>query len=82
MLLGVENSFGQQKRNEIQTKSSLALKYYNAKDFEKATPLLKEVHKLTRNSTYFRFYLNSLIQQRRYDEAESELEKEIKKVSM
>lgn len=79
LMVGVEKTFAQQKRSEIQTKSSLALKYYNAKDFEKAAPLLKEVHRLTRNSTYFRFYLNSLISMKRYEEAESELEKEIKK---
>lgn len=79
LVFGTQNLSAQNKRSEIQTKSSLALKYYNAKDYEKAAPLLKEVHSLTRNSTYFRFYLNSLINLKRFAEAEGELEREIKK---
>ncbi|QIA06822.1 tetratricopeptide repeat protein [Draconibacterium halophilum] len=79
LITGLNTGFAQQKRSEIQTKSSLAIRYYNAKDFEKAAPLLKEVHQLTRNSTYFRYYINSLIGLEQYDEAESEIQREIKK---
>ncbi len=79
LITGLNTGFAQQQRSEVQTKSSLAIRYYNAKDFEKAAPLLKEVHELTRNSTYFRYYINSLISLERYDEAESELQREIKK---
>ena len=70
---------GQKKRSEIQTKSSLAIRYYNAKDYEKAIPLLQEVYKRTKSTTYFKYYLNCLVQLERYAEAESEIQKEIKK---
>lgn len=73
------NVSGQQKRSEIQTKSSLAIRYYSAKEYEKAIPLLQEVYKRTKSSTYFKYYLNCLIQLERYTEAESEIQKEIKK---
>ncbi len=79
LITGLNTGFAQQKRSEVQTKSSLAIRYYNAKDFEKAAPLLKEVHDLTRNSTYFRYYINSLIGLEQYDVAESEIQREIKK---
>ncbi len=79
LVFGLNVSFGQQKRSELQTKSSLAIRYYNAKDYEKALPLLKEVHKLSRNSTYFRYYINCLVELKRYAEAEEEIEGEIKK---
>ncbi len=79
LITGLNSGFAQQKRSEVQSKSSLAIRYYNAKDYEKAAPLLKEVHQLTRNNTYFRYYINSLISLEQYDEAESELQQEIKK---
>lgn len=79
LVIGFNESFAQRKRSEIQTKSSLAIKYYNAKDWEKALPLLKEVHKITRNSTYFRYYITCLAELKRYDEAQQDIEKEIKK---
>jgi tetratricopeptide (TPR) repeat protein len=75
----LNTGFAQQQRSEVQTKSSLAIRYYNAKDFEKAAPLLKEVYELTRNSTYFRYYINSLISLNEFAEAELELQQEIKK---
>ncbi|SET76091.1 Tetratricopeptide repeat-containing protein [Draconibacterium orientale] len=79
LITGLNTGFAQQQRSEVQTKSSLAIRYYNAKDFEKAAPLLKEVYELTRNSTYFRYYINSLISLNEFAEAESELQREIKK---
>lgn len=69
----------QQKRTELQTKSSLAIKYYNAKDYEKAMPLLKEVYKLSRNSAYFRYYINCLIELEQFTEANNLIQQEIKK---
>lgn len=69
----------QKKRSEIQTKSSLALKYYNAKDYEKAIPLLLDVYKISKSTAYYKYYLNCLIQLERYAEAEQQIEKEIKK---
>ncbi|MCY1722559.1 tetratricopeptide repeat protein [Prolixibacteraceae bacterium Z1-6] len=79
IFLGLNESFGQQKQSEVQTKSSLAIRYYNAKDFEKAMPLLKEVHQLTKSSTYFRYYINSLVELKRFTEAEKEIQNAIKK---
>lgn len=79
LITGLNTGFAQQQRSEVQTKSSLAIRYYNAKDFEKAAPLLKEVYELTRNSTYFRYYINSLISLNEFAEAELELQQEIKK---
>lgn len=71
--------FTQRKPNELQTKSNLAIRYYNARDFEKALPLLKDVYKLTNSSTYFRYYLTCLTELKRFDEAENEIQQEIKK---
>ena len=80
LLFSLAHSFGQQvKRTELQTKSSLAIRYYNAKNYEKAIPLLQEVYRISRNGAYFRYYLNSLIQLERYEEAENQVQKEIKK---
>ena len=69
----------QQKQSELQTKSSLAIRYYNAKDYEKAMPLLQEVYKLTRSTTYFRYYVTCLTELHRYAEAEEAIQNEIKK---
>lgn len=67
------------KQQEIQTNSKLALSFYNAKDYEKAAPLLLEVYNLSRNNYYFRLYLTSLIELEKYEEAENQLQKEIDK---
>jgi len=67
------------RQQEIQTNSRLALSFYNAKDYEKAAPLLLEVYNLSRNNYYFRLYLTSLIELERYGEAENQLQKEIDK---
>jgi len=72
---------GQNRQKELQTSSRLAISYYNAKDYEKAAPLLLDVYNLSRNIYYFRLYTNSLIELKRYDEAEREIRKEIKKQS-
>uniref|UniRef100_UPI0032168499 tetratricopeptide repeat protein n=1 Tax=uncultured Draconibacterium sp. TaxID=1573823 RepID=UPI0032168499 len=79
LFFGLNESFGQNKRTEVQTKSSLAIRYYNAKDYEKAMPLLKEVFQLTKSSTYFRYYINSLVELKQFDEAEDEIQRAIKK---
>jgi tetratricopeptide (TPR) repeat protein len=55
------------------------MRYYNSKDYEKAAPLLKDVCKQQNNTTYFRYYINSLIELKNYEEAEQALQKEIKK---
>lgn len=79
LVFGLNTGFAQRKQSEVQTKSSLAIRYYNAKDYEKAMPLLKEVHQLTKSSTYFRYYLTCLIELKEYEKAEAELESVTKK---
>lgn len=69
---------GQEKQNQIQTQSSLAFQYYNARDFEKATPLMLGVYELTKNPTYFKYYLDCLIQLERYDVAVQKIQTELK----
>ncbi|NQU54194.1 MAG: tetratricopeptide repeat protein [Bacteroidetes bacterium] len=79
IILSFSTATAQNKVSEIQTKSSLAIRYYNAKDYEKAIPLLKDVYKISKNGTYFKYYLNCLVQLNRYTEAELTIQKEVKK---
>jgi tetratricopeptide (TPR) repeat protein len=69
----------QQQQSELQTKSSLAIRYYNAKDYDKAMPLLMDVYNLTRSTTYFRYYITCLTELNRFSEAEEEIQKAIRK---
>ncbi len=78
LILSVNVSLAQNKPNELQTKSSLAIRYFNARDYEKAMPLLKDVYNTTHSSTYFRYYLTCLTELHRYTEAEAEIQREIK----
>ena len=75
-ILSLESVQAQNRQNEIQTSSQLALTFYNAKDFEKAAPLLLEVYNLTRNSYYLRLYLTSLIELGQYEMAAGQIQKE------
>lgn len=68
-----------QKSTKIQTTSQLALSYYQAKDYEKAIPLLLEVYEASRNSTYFKYYLTCLIELDRLEEAQNQIRREIRK---
>lgn len=70
---------GQEKQNQIQTQSNLAIQYFNAREFDKAIPLLYQVYELSKNSTYFKYYLDCLIQLGRYEEALKQIQTEIKK---
>lgn len=70
---------GQDVQNQLQTQSNLAIQYYNAREYEKAIPLLFGVYELSKNSTYFKFYLECLIQLGRYDEAVRQVQTELKK---
>ena len=79
IIFSFSTATAQRKQSEIQTKSSLAIRYYNAKSYEKAIPLLLDVYKISKNGTYYRYYLNCLIQLKRYSEAEVQIQKEIKK---
>ncbi len=79
ILFSVSGVQGQEQQNQIQIQSNLAFQYYNARDFEKAAPLLFGVYELTKNSTYFKYYLDCLIQLQKYDEAISQIQTVIKK---
>ena len=78
-LVSINNGWAQNQPNQLQTASMLAIAYYNAKDFEKAAPLLLEVYNLSKNNYYFMLYLTSLIEIRQFEEAESQIQDEIKK---
>ncbi len=79
LFFAIEGVVGQDKQNQIQTQSNLAFQYYNARDFEKAEPLLYQVFELTKNTTYFKYYLDCLIQLEKYDEAVQKIQSELKK---
>ena len=57
----------------------LATQYYNARDFEKAAPLFKDIYQVSNNRHYFRLYISSLTELQRYQEAEEEIRKEIRR---
>ena len=75
-----QTALTQTQPTRLQSTTQLALSYYNAKDFEKAAPLLYEVYELSKNNYYFRLYLTSLIELQRFEEAEAQIKKEIKKL--
>lgn len=80
LVLIVTTGFPQNRNAEQQkTNTQLALAFYNAKDFEKAAPLLYEVYLVSRNGYYFRLYLTSLIELKEYDRALEQIQKEIQK---
>ncbi len=79
LFLGLNSVRAQQQQNPIQTQSKLALTYYNAKDYEKAAPLLYGVYELSNSDVYFRYYIDCLVKLERYQEAEEQIQKEIKK---
>ena len=79
LFLALNNIKAQQQQNPIQTQSKLALTYYNAKDYEKAAPLLYGVYELSKSDVYFRYYIDCLVKLERYQEAEEQIQKEIKK---
>lgn len=79
IFFAISSAQGQDNQNLVQTQSNLAIQYYNARDFEKAMPLLFIVYEISKNSTYFKYYLDCLIQLGRYDEAVRQVQTEIKK---
>jgi len=57
----------------------LATQYYNSRDFEKAAPLFKDIYQISNNRYYFRLYIASLTELQRYQEAEEEIRREIRR---
>jgi hypothetical protein len=69
--------FGQVRLD--QSMIQLATQYYNARDFEKAAPLFKDIYKVSNNRYYFRLYISSLTELQRFQDAENEIRSEIKR---
>ncbi|MCF6365498.1 MAG: hypothetical protein L3J35_04785 [Bacteroidales bacterium] len=70
------NSFSQNNTgNDIR----LAHDYYRSKDFDKAEVLFKRVFDKTKAKIYFTYYANCLIEQSKFEIAESEIKKQIRK---
>ena len=78
-VFGLTPVFAQVQQNQVQTNAQLALAYYNAKEFEKAAPLLLEVYNISGNNYYFRLYVNSLLEIKEYDRALEKVQAEIQK---
>ncbi len=57
----------------------LATQYYNAREFEKAAPLFKDIYQISNNRYYFRLYIASLTELQRYLEAEEEIRREMRR---
>ena len=63
ILLSFNKVYGQQEFR-------LALEYYNNREFDKAESVLETLLEKNTNSTYLRYYLNSLVEQKKFDETE------------
>jgi predicted Zn-dependent protease len=75
--LGITVVFGQVRLD--QNMVQLATQYYNARDFEKAAPLFKDIYQISNNRHYFRLFISSLTEIQQYQEAEEEIRKEIRR---
>jgi tetratricopeptide (TPR) repeat protein len=68
-------SFGQ----NVSEQTQLAIKYFQDKEYEKAELLFEEIYKTTGAKFYFTYLINSLIEQKKYEDAEKQIKKEIRK---
>ncbi len=57
----------------------LAYEYYRTKEYDKAEILFERIFAATNAKVYFTFYANCLIEQAKYDQAEKEIRKQIRK---
>jgi tetratricopeptide (TPR) repeat protein len=62
-----------------QSNEELATYYYQNQEYEKALLYLEDIYKQKPNDTYFQFYLISLKNLERYEEAQDLVEKHLKK---
>lgn len=72
-LLSHFNIFSQTNDNR------LAYEYYNNKEFDKAEVLFEGLYSKTKAKIYFNYYFNCLVEQKKYDIAESKVKKQIRK---
>lgn len=68
-----------QVNQEVQSKSNLASTYYTNRQYEKAAALYLELYESTNLNNYFDMYINSLIGNKNYDEAEKALKKQLRR---
>ncbi|MGI6477956.1 MAG: tetratricopeptide repeat protein [Salinivirgaceae bacterium] len=73
ILLSFNKVYGQQEFR-------LALEYYNNREFDKAESVLETLLEKNTNSTYLRYYLNSLVEQKKFDETEKAIKYYSRKV--
>lgn len=71
--------FSQNLQDEIQTKTQLSQVYFNTGEFDKAAPLMFDLYQITKNSYYFEKYVDCLVEQQKFDEAENLVKKEYNK---
>lgn len=68
-----------QQINVAQNEAQLAASYFQNKEYEKSAKLYLEMYTKTNLSTYFDYYINSLVYLKDYDSAIKALKKEIRK---
>jgi outer membrane protein assembly factor BamD (BamD/ComL family)/Tfp pilus assembly protein PilF len=66
------------QKKATQSVPQLAIQYLNERNFEKAAPLFRDLL-ANGNSAYFRYYIQCLAELKQYQQAESEIRKEIRK---
>ena len=67
------------KKQSAKEKEELAIYYYRNNDFEKATPLFKELYKENPSLFYYTYYSYCLMAQGQFDETEKLVKHQIKK---
>ncbi len=57
----------------------LAMQYFNSKEYEKAEPIFEKLYKQRKATFYFDYYVDCLIFQEKFKDAEKKIKKEINK---
>jgi len=73
-ILIVKSAFSQ----ETQEKQQLAYQFFQKKEFDKAAPIFNQLFSETDQKYYFDFYLQCIIEQKLFEEAEKIVKKQIK----
>lgn len=71
--------FSQVSAQNMSDNIRLAYKYYQEKEYEKAEILFGEIYKKTKVKIYFTYYTNCLIELSKFDLAEKQIKKELRK---
>jgi len=62
-----------------QQDAQLAMEYFNDKEFAKAESLFEKLYKSNNNKFYYEYFIDCLVEQKKFSEAEKSIQKEIKK---